>query len=301
MRLICVPNLAIFIFTLFTFSHIISAEQQQVKSIVEKSNTDDTSLFRDVENIMDEEGDDKDDADRILKSLQDTFSDDEEEEDESEQVNHISSKDIKQRIQPDDADEEEEEDQEEEDQEEDQEEEDQEEDEEEDYDFPADAFPDFKNGETSEFFDHFRHQENQEEEKNMPDDETDIIEEEEEGDDEEVITIENPTTQDDVPLPIDNTITWHKSDPLEKAVIDDDKFYQENNTNQISGTEIQLWHGMSLFLVLAIIYKWVNKSKSNHVLDNSNSSLSWHNRDEKDYLPLHNNSSRHFKWEIKTS
>ncbi|KAG2237104.1 hypothetical protein INT48_004605 [Thamnidium elegans] len=207
MRLICVPNLTIFIFTIFTLSHITFAQDSVDQANLQ--NIDDTSLFRGVENTMDEEGDD---ADRILKSLQDTSADDflEDDDQEEEVIHHSSSKDIKQRIQPD--------------------------------------------------------------EDNMNNEKT---------------TNTNNNNND---IPID-TIPWHKSDPLEKAVIDDDKFYQEGNMNygneySSSIIEFKLWHGMSVLLILAIIYKWVNKSKSNHILDNNNSSLSWSNRDEKDYLPV---------------
>ncbi|KAI8087248.1 hypothetical protein BDF21DRAFT_450411 [Thamnidium elegans] len=317
MRLICVPNLTIFIFTIFTLSHITFAQDSVDQANLQ--NIDDTSLFRGVENTMDEEGDD---ADRILKSLQDTSADDflEDDDQEEEVIHHSSSKDIKQRIQPDEGELEDDSDneidddidiEEEEEEEEEDDDDDQEDDDEEDYDFSADSFPDFRNEETAEFFDHLPQQVSNAENEKLSAEEDDDVDNNEEEDEEEENIVDNMnnekttnTNNNNNDIPID-TIPWHKSDPLEKAVIDDDKFYQEGNMNygneySSSIIEFKLWHGMSVLLILAIIYKWVNKSKSNHILDNNNSSLSWSNRDEKDYLPLHNNN-RHFKWEIKTS
>ncbi|KAI9244213.1 hypothetical protein EDC94DRAFT_629803 [Helicostylum pulchrum] len=313
MRLICVPNLTIFIFTVFTLSHKIFAQDvSSLNTLDPQQNIDDTSLFRGVENTMDEEGDD---ANRILKSLQDTSADDFSEDDDDQEVgqgdqviHHSSSKDIKQRIQPDEGEleddtdndiDDDDDDIEEEEEEEDQDDDDQ--DEEEDYDFPADSFPDFRNEETAEFFDHLPQQISYAEKEKLAaaaedddDDDDDVDNTEEEEEEENIVdnmnnekTTNTNNNNNDIP-PID-TIPWHKSDPLEKAVIDDDKFYQEGNMNfgyeyKTSITEFKLWHGMCILLVLAIIYKWVNKTKSNHILDNNNTS--WSNRDEKDYLPV---------------
>lgn len=285
MRLICVPNLTIFIFTIFTLSHITFAQDLSINAVdpqADSQNIDDTSLFRGVESTMDEEGDD---ADRILKSLQDTsaddFSEDDDQEDEEEEqvVHHSSSKDIKQRIQPDEGEVEDDTDIEidddvdigEDEDEEEEEEDENEDDEEEDYDFPADSFPDFRNEETSKFFDHLPQQISSTEKETLTaeeEEDDDKVDNNEEDEEDEVENMNNEKTtninnnNNDIP-PID-TIPWHKSDPLEKVVIDDDKFYQEGNMNygneyKTSLAEFKLWHGMSILLVLAIIYKWVNK------------------------------------------
>jgi hypothetical protein len=264
------PNLTLLSITLFA----LSAAAQQINTDTEASttnslqsqdaNTDDTSLFRGVENAIDE--DSEEDAYRILKSLQDSTEEgyaEEEEEEEEEEIDHSSSKEIRERIQPEENDPVEEEEDTiveveiDDDEEEDGEEED-------DEDFSADAFlPDFKNEATQDFFQHLPQQQQP---AIIKEGLTEPIEEEEA--DEDVIVNSHNDIHDeegyddlfeeeknnipaaaaganDLPVlppttttttaenyilqqtPLINDIPWHRPD---KIVENNNKFYQDTNS-----------------------------------------------------------------------
>lgn len=252
---------------------LVTAQQQEQQDTTlqqqhnqqEDANIDDTSLFRGVENAIDE--DSEQDAYRILKSLQDSTEEDytEDELEEEEIIDHSSSKEIKQRIQPEENDPLEEEEEEEELEDDDtmmevEDDEDEEEEEEEDDDFSADSFlPDFKNEATQDFFQHLPSSSSQqstdtdtkEEELVEPIEEEEADEDvildhhndihDEEGYDdltevtEPVLPSSSPSTSTSTQQqqPFDpllrnnhNEIPWHRPD---KIVESNNKFYQDTN------------------------------------------------------------------------
>lgn len=266
MRLICVILL---ISTLALLFHTTVADIDEEKELAKSQlNDDDTSLFRGVENAIDE--DSEDDAYRILKSLQDVRDDD---IDEDEEFNPDSNEEEEGEEGDDDNDilfdEDEDEDQ----------------DEDED-DFSADL-PEFKNEETADFFEHLPQQpidngdnklsiveDNIEEEE--VDDELDELtpkhdddeeeEEEEEEDNEE--QIENSTPTPVLPPIINENIPWQRPEPVMKAD-DNSNFYQDINykeseklkqKSQIK-SNFQFWHLFFIFMILAIVYNSITKRK----------------------------------------
>ncbi|KAG2201458.1 hypothetical protein INT47_001507 [Mucor saturninus] len=324
MTLICVPRLAIFIILIgFTlFGTTVAQEEKGATEVLAQSNLDsnldDTSLFRGVENAIDEDSE-GDDAYRIFKSLQDVTEEDFAEE-EDDPIDHSSSKEIKERIQPEEEDQDDivEEDPEEINDPEEEQDEEEEEEEEEDDDFSADSFPDFKNEAATEFFEHLPQQissPEEEEEKEMIEEEIVDNNNNNNNNEEEYDDLvdnsnnnnnnNNNNINNNIPVPVieNNEIPWHKPDTVNNAHVDD-SFYQDYNNysseNQKSNSSFRHWHGLLILVILVIIYKSLSKSKAHHILDSNNSSP-WN---ETDYLPLHNNksnNSRHYKWEIKTS
>lgn len=284
MRLVCVPSLFILISLIAHITHAIdftevnSLQQQQYQqSVSDESNLDDTSLFRGVENAIDE--DTEDDAYRILKSLQDVSEDDFSEEDDEEvnQMQHGSSREIKSRIQPEEEDDENEEEVEVDI--EDDENEDDEEDEEDDEDFSLGPFPDFKNDATADFFEHLgqnpsvaedEKDKEQEEEDNEEDNienhidiheaEEDYNEEEEEEDvvDNKPINTNNMNNNNNnnnnnhIPIPVvlppsqplspisneENSIPWQRPDSKDRLVVNE----IDNKFNQDSNYNSSFQH-----------------------------------------------------------
>lgn len=315
MRLICVILL---ISTLALLFHTTVADIDQDTDLSKpQQNDDDTSLFRGVENAIDE--DSKDDAYRILKSLQDVRDDDMDED---------------QDFNPDSNDDQEDDDEEEEDSDllfdEDDDDEDQEEDED---DFSADL-PEFKNEETADFFEHLPQQpvdngdnklsivedniEVEEVDDEMdelapkPDNGEEEEEEEEEQDDADQHD-ENSTPTPVLPPIINENIPWNRPEPVMKAD-ENSNFYQDINykesekrkqTSSSNTSNFQFWHLFFILMVLAIVYNSITKRKPHNFIElsSSSSSLPWGNKDEKDYLPLHSNSKRnsYYKYEIKSS
>ncbi|KAI8056528.1 uncharacterized protein B0P05DRAFT_591322 [Gilbertella persicaria] len=217
-------------------------------------NTDDTSLFREVENAVDEST--EEDAYRILKGLQDMS----DESRENEGIEDI--------IDNDDEEEEEEE-------------------EEEDDDFSSN-FPEFQNKETSEFFEHLPQPptDNQNNEMKQQEDEEEHIEEDEEEDEgEEGEEEEEEPKEQPNPFQNDQFIPWKRPETMIKS---DNTFYQDINFRETTITKPSLfktWHILVVFLVAIGLY--YRQSRKSH----SAESTSWNNN-EKDYLPLHNNSSK---------
>ena len=265
MRLICVILL---ISTLALLFHTTVADIDEEKELaISQLNDDDTSLFRGVENAIDE--DSEDDAYRILKSLQDVRDD---EIDEDEEFNQDSN---------------DEEDEEEEDNDDDNDilfDEDEDEEEEEDDDFSA-GLPEFKNEETADFFEHLPQQpidngdnklsiveDNIEEEE--VDDELDELapkpddEEEEEEEDNEELQIENSTPTPVLPPIVNENIPWQRPEPIIK-VNDNSNFYQDINYKESeklkqkaqTKSNFQFWHLFFIFMILAIVYNSITKRK----------------------------------------
>lgn len=270
MRLICVILL---ISTLTLLFHTTVADIDQDTDLSKlQQNDDDTSLFRGVENAIDE--DSEDDAYRILKSLQDVR-DDEMEEDQD--------------FNPDSNDDEEEEEQEEDsdllfDEDDD---EDQEEDED---DFSADL-PEFKNEDTADFFEHLPQQpvdngdnklsivEDNIEVEEVDDEmdelapkldngEEDDEEEEEEQDDPDQHN-ENSTPAPVLPPIVNENIPWNRPEPVMKAD-DNSNFYQDINYKESeklkqkptsTTSNFQFWHIFFILMVLAIVYNSITKRK----------------------------------------
>ncbi|KAL0143560.1 hypothetical protein V8B55DRAFT_1478604 [Mucor lusitanicus] len=269
MRLICVILL---ISTLALLCHTTAAADIDQDTDLSKpqQNDDDTSLFRGVENAIDE--DSEDDAYRILKSLQDVTDDD---------------MDDDQDFSPDSIDDDEEEDQ----------EEDsdllfgEDEDEEDEDDFSADL-PEFKNEETADFFEHLPQQpvdngdnklsivednieveevdEEMDELAPKPDngEEDDEEDEEEEQDDPDQHN-ENSTPTPVLPPIINENIPWNRPEPVMKAD-ENSNFYQDINykeseklkQNPSSNTSsFQFWHLFFILMVLAIVYNSITKRK----------------------------------------
>jgi hypothetical protein len=302
MRLVCVPSLFFLIISVIAIqiTHAVefidtnSLEQQEYQqSSSDESNIDDTSLFRGVENAIDEETEGGD-AYRIFKSLQDVTEDDYIEEDENI-IEHSSSKAIKSRIQP-----EEEEDQEEEDgddmvdtmddeEEDSKEEDDDEEDEEED--FSTDTFPEFKNEATADFFEHLPQtpitnddpiEEEDEIEEDNIENHIDTHEYDSMSNDEDEEEDDTTSNSNNIPIitppPIiqlndnneENTIPWHRPDSKDNLVANDydNRFNQESNHNSSTyqnnhkkSTGFRFWHGVFIFSILVIIVKSSNKKK----------------------------------------
>ncbi|KAK4515032.1 uncharacterized protein ATC70_002641 [Mucor velutinosus] len=309
MRLICVILL---ISTLALLFHTAAADIDQDTDLTKpQQNDDDTSLFRGVENAIDE--DSEDDAYRILKSLQDVtddemdedqdFSPDSNDEDEDEEDSDLLFDDV------DDEDQDEDED-----------------------DFSADL-PEFKNEETADFFEHLPQQpvdngdnklsivednieveevdEEMDELAPKPDLGEDDDEEEEEQDDSNQHN-ENSTPTPVLPPITNENIPWNRPEPVMK-VDGNSNFYQDINykesekvkQNPSSTSNFQFWHLFFILMVLAIVYNSITKRKPHNFIElpSSSSSLPWGNKDEKDYLPLHSNSKRnsYYKYEIKSS
>ncbi|CAO3631337.1 unnamed protein product [Mucor hiemalis] len=332
MRLICVPSLFILISLIAHITHAIdfteenSLQQQQYQqSVSDESNLDDTSLFRGVENAIDE--DTEDDAYRIFKSLQDVSEDDFSDEDEEEvnQIEHSTSREIKSRIQPEEEEEGDDEVDMEDDENEDDEEEDEEEEEDEDEDFSLGSFPDFKNDATADFFEHLQQnpssvedEKDKEGEEDIEEDnienhidihdvEEDYNEEEDVVDNKPINTNNNNNNNNNIPIPVvlppsppllplsneENTIPWQRPDSKDRLVVNeiDNKFNQDSNYNssfqhkQKSTAGFRFWHGVFVLLILVIIFKSSNRKKAHHLLDSNNSTLPW-SKDEKDYLPV---------------
>ncbi|KAL9552226.1 hypothetical protein MBANPS3_003893 [Mucor bainieri] len=314
MRLICVILL---ISTLALLFHTTVADIDQDTDLSRlQQNDDDTSLFRGVENAIDE--DSEDDAYRILKSLQDVRDD---EMDEDQDFNPDGN--------------------EEEDEEEDSDllfdEEDDEEDQDEDEDDFSAGLPEFKNEETADFFEHLPQQpvdngdnklsivednieveevdEEMDELAPKPDNGEEDDEEEEEEQDDPDQHNENSTPTPVLPPIINENIPWNRPEPVMKAD-ENSNFYQDINykeseklkQNPSSNTSnFQFWHLFFILMVLAIVYNSITKRKPHNFIElpssSSSSSLSWGNKDEKDYLPLHSNNKRnsYYKYEIKSS
>ena len=295
MRLICVPSLVFLISLLFHITNAIEfvdtdSLEQPTQNTVDESNIDDTSLFRGVENAIDEDFED-DDAYRILQSLQDVNEDDYSEEDEDDQVpQHSSSKDIKARIQPEEDEQYMEQiDDEEEEQEEDEEEEEDDEDE----DFSTDTFPEFKNNAAADFFDNFPLQppnnegekgvtplDEQEDEADSIDTTNDAPEEEDDEYDDESTNNNNidSTANHNIPLPNipikpiqeEDTIPWHRPDSKDRLVANDNdnSFNQQSNYNPTlyvnptrSTAGFKLWHVLFLLLIVVAIYNRLSTKK----------------------------------------
>ncbi|KAL7316017.1 hypothetical protein PS15m_005166 [Mucor circinelloides] len=309
MRLICVILL---ISTLALLFHTTVADLDQDTDLSKsQQNDDDTSLFRGVENAIDE--DSEDDAYRILKSLQDVRDD---EMDEDQDFNQDSN------------DEEEEE--------EDSDllfDEDDDEDQDEDEDDFSTGLPEFKNEETADFFEHLPQQpvdngdnklsiiednieveevdEEMDELAPKPDNgEEDDEEEEEEDDQDQHIETSTPTPV--LPPIINENIPWNRPEPVMKAD-ENSNFYQDIiykeseklKQKSSSTSNFQFWHLFFILMILAIVYNSITKRKPHNFIElpSSSSSLPWGNKDEKDYLPLHSNNKRnsYYKYEIKSS
>ncbi|GAN02930.1 hypothetical protein MAM1_0031d02380 [Mucor ambiguus] len=299
MRFICVILL---ISTLALLFHTAAADVDQDTDLSKpQQNDDDTSLFRGVENAIDE--DSEDDAYRILKSLQDVRDD---EIDEDQDFN------------PDSDDEEDEE------QEEDSDllfdEDDDEDQDEDDDDFSADL-PEFKNEETADFFEHLPQQpvdngdnklsivednievEDVDEEMDelvpKPDSGEEDDEDEEEEQDDPDQRNENSTPTPVLPPIINENIPWNRPEPVMKAD-ENANFYQDinykeseklkQNSSSNNTSNFQFWHLFFILMVLAIVYNSITKRKPHNFIElplsSSSSSLSWGNKDEKDYLPV---------------
>jgi hypothetical protein len=253
MRISNISKLILLLSVGFIQITIAQESQQQTQLQTTNQNIDDTSLFREVENAIDEDSE-QDDAYRILKSLQGVTEEDDTEEEDDEETTEDDDDTTEEEniiIERDNDDDEEQE-------------------EEEDDDDFTPEFPEFQNEETTDFFEHLPQQpmdhaiDNQFKDDTIDDIDEDMDEltqpiNEEEDDDDEEITKET-TLEHVVPsFPIDN-IPWQRPDPVLQTV-DNSNFYQDINFKPSEKTKLQhpqgfkIWHILVIFLILVIIYR----------------------------------------------
>lgn len=236
--------------------------QQQTQLQTPSHNNDDTSLFRDVENAIDDDSE-QDDAYRILKSLQDVTQEDEDDDDQDT----VEENDDEETTEDDDQEEDDDHTNIEQDDDEDVDEEDEDEDEE---DFTPE-FPEFQNEETTDFFEHLPQQpmdhaiDNQ-----LKDDIIDDVDEdtdeltqpvaEEEDDDEQEVTKETVNEPAVPSFPTDNSnIPWQRPDLVQTD--ENSNFYQDIYFKDTEKTKLQsqqgfkIWYIASIFFVLLIVYR----------------------------------------------
>ncbi|CEP15916.1 hypothetical protein [Parasitella parasitica] len=270
-------HVILLIYTVAILFHAIAADIREKEELAKsQQNDDDTSLFRVVENIIDE--DSEDDAYRILKSLKDVRDDN-----EDEGINGDDDSDIVF-----DEDEEQDED-----------------------DFSADL-PEFKNEETSEFFEHLPQQpiDNGDNKLSIVEDNIDIEEvddildelapkhdneeeDDDEEDDDEDQEPENSTPSPVLPPIVNEHIPWQRPEPVAKGD-SNSNFYQDINYKESEilkkptyTSSVQFWHLFFILLILAIVYSSITKRKPKNLIEStSSSSLLWNRKDEKDYLPV---------------
>ncbi|OBZ89782.1 hypothetical protein A0J61_02163 [Choanephora cucurbitarum] len=300
-------------FILFCLFLIVTAvfAQQQKEEVANQNlaNTDDSSLFRGVENAIDESTE-EDDAYRILKSLQDVTDEGEEDsdmdDDNDEADSDLSEQDLIDMIHEADNDDNDDNDDEDDDEDED------------DEDFVS-SFPEFQNEETTEFFKNLPqqstnkgHMQDEIEQKieNVDQEEEDDqanepVEEAEEDEVEEQIKQEEENIEmDHAAAPFEGSqqfIPWKRPDHIIKT--DNTDFYQDINFREspettVKSSRFKLWHFLCIIVILMIVYyRQARKTTNNMVeLSNAGPSLSWPN--EKDFLPSHsyNNNNKHFKF-----
>ncbi|KAI8643556.1 hypothetical protein BD408DRAFT_414770 [Parasitella parasitica] len=292
MRPACV---ILIIYTVALLFHTTAADIHEKTELAnQQQNDDDTSLLRDVENVIDE--DFEDDAYRVLKSLQ--YVEDEDEDFNSEDNDDEDSDIVF-------------------------------EDEEQDDDEFSTDLPEFKNKETAEFFEHLPQQpiDNGDNKSSVVEDnieveevddeldglapKSDIGEEDDEEEDDEDQQPENYTPSPVLPPIVSGHIPWQRPEPVVK---DDSNsnFYQdvtykesEKLKQSTYTSSFRFWYIFFILLFLAIVYKSFTKRKPKNFIElpSSSSSLSWNRNDEKDYLPLHSNNKRnsYYKYEVKSS
>jgi hypothetical protein len=242
--------------------HITIAQeqtQQQTQLQTTNHNIDDTSLFREVEDAIDEDSE-QDDAYRILKSLQEVT-----EYDEEDTVEDDEDQETAEDVIEDDDDDATEDDEDNDDIIIEQEGDDDDE-EEEDDDFTPE-FPEFQNEETTDFFEHLPQQpmdhaiDNQLKENDDIDEDMDELTQpitEEEDDDDEIVkeVIQEPDVSS---FPTDNNIPWQRPDPAVKTD-DNSHFYQDIHSKtepklQYPQQGFKIWHILFVLLILVIVYR----------------------------------------------
>ncbi|KAI8885234.1 hypothetical protein K501DRAFT_332095 [Backusella circina FSU 941] len=157
---------------------------------------------------------------------------------------------------------------------------------------------DFKNDDEAEYFENLPISSPQtpeeddslksiEEEEHTNDDEEED-EELEELDEEEALV--QPTMAIPQASKVEAPIPWQR--PNSYGKIDTSSFYQDENAIRVvEKSRFKVWHGITVLVILGLAYRSLPRKKSNGL------DLTW-NKDEKDYLPLHN-KGKYYKSEIK--
>ncbi|KAI8370216.1 hypothetical protein BD560DRAFT_396743 [Blakeslea trispora] len=277
--------------TLYLFLIITTVFAQQKGDSANKdlANTDDSSLFRGVENAIDESTE-EDDAYRILKSLQDVTDEGEDDSDDDE-PDSSSYRGLNKHDNDDNDD--------------DDDDDDNDDDDEEDEDFASSL--EFQNEETAEFFKNLPQQSNKkgqlqheieqkieivDQEEEIEDDQTNEPTEEEDEEVEEQIKQEEENIAMDESSPLQENqqfIPWKRPDYLSKQGNTD--FYQDINFRETPSTHsnssrFKFWHFLCIVVILMVVYYNTRKPSNNMTELSNTGAMSWHN--EKEYLPSHN-------------